>query len=60
MNNYFVFMTIFCIASVGIYYWYLKYEKKTTDIEDKMIVWITKIYLIVIFVIHNFIYQVDK
>lgn len=49
-------MTIFCIASVGIYYWYLKYEKKTTDIEDKMIVWITKIYMIVIFVIHNFIY----
>lgn len=53
MFDYFVLMTILCFVSVRIYYWYLKQEKQMAESDEKMIVWLTKIYLIAIFVIQD-------
>lgn len=53
MFEYFSLMTFFSFISVFIYYMYLKYEKKSGILEDEMLSWLTKMYLILIYILLN-------
>ena len=53
MFEYFSLMTFFSFISVFIYYMYLKHEKKSGILEDEMLSWLTKMYLILIYILLN-------
>lgn len=53
MFEYFSLMTLFSFICVFIYYMYLKHEKKSGILEDEMLSWLTKMYLILIYILLN-------
>ena len=53
MFEYFSLMTFFSFIGVFIYYMYLKHEKKSGILEVEMLSWLTKMYLILIYILVN-------